>query len=76
MSVFSDDKLLYKPGLVNSRSLIIEKQNREFFKGIVFWCASGGMPGDFGLQREGDVFFQEGDAVFAGVGGGGCGYEG
>ena len=34
------------------------------------------MPGDFGLEREGDVFFQEGDAVFAGIGGGGCGYEG
>jgi hypothetical protein len=28
------------------------------------------MPGDFGLEREGDVLFEEGDAVFAGVGGG------
>ncbi len=35
-----------------------------------------GLPGDFGEEGEGDGFFEEGDAVFAGVGGGGCGDEG
>jgi hypothetical protein len=33
------------------------------------------MPWDFGLEGEGYVFLEEGDAVFAGVGGGSCGEE-
>lgn len=34
------------------------------------------MPWDFRLEGEGDFFLEEGNAVFAGVGGGGCGEEG
>ncbi len=33
-------------------------------------------PGDFGAEVEGDAFFEEGDAVFARVWGGGGGDEG
>ena len=36
----------------------------------------GAFPGDFGKEREGDFFLEEGDAVFARVGGGRCGDEG
>jgi len=67
---------LDEPGFVNGWCPVREEEDGEFFQGIVFGCAGGGVPGDFGLEGERDGFFEEGDAVFAGVGGGGCGYEG
>ena len=36
----------------------------------------GALPGDFGLELEGDALFVHCDAVFARVGGGGGGDEG
>lgn len=36
-------------------------------------CLGGAVPWDFCLEGEGDTFFGEGDADFAGVGGAGGG---
>jgi hypothetical protein len=59
---------LDKPGFVNWWSPVREEEDGEFSQGVVFGCTGGGVPWDFSLEGEGDVFFEEGDAVFAGVG--------
>lgn len=63
-------------GFVKSGLAVVEDQDGEFLERVVIGCLGRVIPGDFGLELEGQVLLLQGDADFARVGGGCGGDEG